>query len=157
MLIYNQEAKTLSKRVPVPGAAATVLQKNVVDLGQIKGSPDGRRITAVAGAIGSRTSQVVTMDLHSGAVTPISPPSGWADLQWPSWSPSGRHIAWQQSAGTNKKPRAAVMVDGKAVAEDGTHTWLSDSTLALSTAKALVVLDLSTGRELGHVDYPPSK
>jgi Tol biopolymer transport system component len=149
MLIHQAEAKTLSKRAPKPGAVATVLRKNLPAIGQIEVSPDGRRIVASR----DKPNDLITMDLVTGAVTPLLPPGGFGDFQWPKWNPSGRRIAWTAQVRMDKgNPISVLVVDGKKITKPAglsSHAWLSDTTLVIQNSDAVVILDATTGQELG--------
>ena len=54
-------------------------------------SPDGTRVVAVQEGRG--TSALVTVELASGEITPLSAPDPEQHWAFPRWSPDGRHIA----------------------------------------------------------------
>jgi Tol biopolymer transport system component len=154
MLVHDPEKGTVSSQALTSGSAPKVLLRETKDYGQIAVSPDGRKIAATVNKFGNPgTSQLITVELAGGAVTPLTKESGWADVQWPQWSPSGKQIAWQLRVGEKEgMPQSTVVVNGKNLtkpAMTGTHQWLTEKALVVTELEAIVIVDAESGKELG--------
>lgn len=154
LLIHDEEHGTLCSLAAAPGAQPKVLLKEAQDLGQVALSSDGQWIVATRSKSGATsTSQIVRIELATGATNPLSAVGAWADYQWPSWSPSGKQTAWLARVGSDlAAPKSVVVVAGKPLTQPkdlAYAEWLSESTLLVQETEALVVLDAATGKELG--------
>jgi hypothetical protein len=159
MLLHDGEHRTLSSMPLEPGGKVTVLYKEAAEFGQIELSPDGRQIALSTNKPNDTSSaQLVTLDLASGKVTPLSKPGEWAQYQWPKWSPSGRRMGWLERTGmVEGRPLSVLAVDGKVItkpAELVDYLWLTDTSLVVVGLEALLVVDAGTGKELGRRALP---
>ena len=156
MLLHNEEAGTLVSLKPEPGAVPKVVLKSDSDLNQIFLSPDGRRIAANRSRPNdTSSSQFVSVDLESGAVAPLREAGGWAEFQWPKWSPDGKRVSWLARTGmTDGMPQSVVVVDGKPLTKPANvsmYEWLTDTTMAVIELEAIAVVDVTSGNELGRM------
>ena len=154
MLIYNNEHRTLCSLALNADQTPKQMLKEADEIGQIALSPDGKRIAVSRNKPNdTSSSQLVAIELATGTSTPISKPGEWAEFQWPKWSPSGKKTAWIARVGMEGGvPRSVLVVDGKAVTRPAglsDYYWLSETAVALVEEKALVVVDVTSGKELG--------
>jgi dipeptidyl aminopeptidase/acylaminoacyl peptidase len=156
MLLWQDDGQRTVVRSQAlhPGAAAKELLSTPDSLGQVVVSPEGTRIAAaVSPRNQTTTSQIASIELATGKRTPLREPAGWAEIQWPRWSPSGKHVSWQATVEMREGiPWNVVMVDSKPrtkPAELSGHYWLTDEVLAVVESNAIAVIEASTGKELG--------
>ncbi len=154
MLVHSAEKGTVSSLALTADAAPKVLIKDAKDYGQIVVHSDGRRIAASWNKFGSPgSSQLIAVDLADGKVTPLTKPGGWADFEWPRWSPSGKRTSWLARTGMKEDlPQSVLVVDGKEITKPANlqdYHWLTENTLVVVEAEALAVIDANTGKELG--------
>ena len=133
--------------------------------GQADGSPDGNLLLVSIGrrVAGRTTSQIVEVDVNTGAVQEVTWVGGWAEFQWPRFSPSGSRIAYQHRL--NQPTRYIVVVDGKqvyhckTVSSRCTPQWIDDRSLVVldlgPDEKALVVVDADSGEVKGRYRFHP--
>jgi hypothetical protein len=89
-------------------------------------SPDGQTAVAVRSRFGK--SQLVNVDLRSGAVTERTPASIDLVRSHPRFSPDGKHLAWIE----HRNARLQLIVDGAVVQTPGdpaSPEWLSNDEL----------------------------
>ena len=90
--------------------------------------------------------RIAEIDLDGLAVSDLSEIASKARFQWPSYSPSGLHVAYLDGeAGT------AVRVDGREIFACGDRlgpdalSWVSDEALAIAVGDTLRVVDARSG------------
>jgi Tol biopolymer transport system component len=154
MLVHSTEKGTVSSLALTADAAPKVLIKEAKDYGQIALHPDGRKFAASWNKFGNPgTSQLITVDLADGKVTPLTKEGGWADFEWPKWSPSGKRTSWLVRTGMKEDlPQSVLVVDGKEITKPANlqdYHWLTENTLVVVEAEALAVVNADTGKELG--------
>lgn len=137
-----------------PGAQPNELLSDPASFSQVVLSPDGTRIaTGISPRNETTSNQLISIELATGKRTPLREPAGWAEIQWPRWSPSGKHLSWEARVGMEDGiPRTVIVVDGKPVTKPavmGAHYWLTDTVIAFAGLDALVVIEATTGKELG--------
>lgn len=162
MLLYDAEPGALLSLALTDGAKPKSIQAEAVGLGQISLSPDGKRLAASKSKPNdTSSSQLITMDLATGTVTPLTKPGDWAELQWPKWSPSGKRNSWEQRVGMKDGiPSVVLVVDGKPITKEGEiygHLWLTETSLIVLQPKGIVVVDAATGKELRIRAFPKAK
>jgi hypothetical protein len=154
MLLHDEEKGRIVSRAPEPGATPKVLLHDAAGFGQIVLSPDGHRIAVNRSRPNDTgSSQLVSVELATGAVTPLRAAGGWAEFQWPKWSPDGKRVSWLARTGTKDgMPLSVVVVDGKPVtkpANVSVYEWLTDTTMVVVELEAITVVDVTSGKELG--------
>ena len=122
---------------------------------QADGSPDGNLLLVGIGrrVAGRLTSQIVEVDVTTGALREVTSVGGWAEFQWARFSPSGTRIAYQHRL--SQPIRSTVVVDRKAVYHCKTAStrclpqWIDDRSLVIldlgPDEKALVVVNADSG------------
>ena len=154
MLVQNLEEGTISSQSLIAHAKPKVLLKDTAGYGQIILSPDGKEL-AVSSSKPNDTSssQLLRVELATGKTTPITKPGAWAEFQWPKWSLSGKQLAWfAQVSFKEGIPKSVLVVEGKTVSKPAQvfeFFWLTESIIILQEQQAIVVLDITTGKELG--------
>jgi Tol biopolymer transport system component len=96
-----------------------------------------------------RFSQIVRVDVSSGAVAAVSEVGEWARYQFPSSSPSGGHVAYMVMAGTLPLPTRTLVVDGRDMRVCRSYKWIDDDRIVVLDFDVLLVLDIHTGRVVG--------
>jgi len=106
-------------------------------------------------------SHIAELDLLSGTLRPITPSSEWGKWQWPSYSPSGKHIAaivglargalsLQEPISAAQASHCAIWVDGQEIATHSnivSYDWVSEEVIAFSADDSLFVV-ATNGRML---------
>jgi Dipeptidyl peptidase IV (DPP IV) N-terminal region. len=109
---------------------------------QTRLSNNGKIILTNASDIKIKTSQIIKVDMPQGHITPVTPIGKFTEYRWPTFSPSGKRIAYQHSVGTeNRHPAISLVVDGRDVYNyrdvyNNTglsygYEWIDDSTIVL--------------------------
>jgi hypothetical protein len=127
------------------------------DFGQFRRSRDGRSLVALKG-ISGKSSQVVRIDVASGAISPITPLGNWGEYQRPVFSPSGKQVAYFHKTGMSSGIISGdVVVDGKPVAKF-THTgkleWVNERVLGVRDSCSFLVVDTETKTTLASQPVP---
>ena len=150
-------------RLGAEGGNLTLVTPQRGWFGQADGSPDGNLLLVSIGrrVAGRGTSQIVEVDVTTGAVQEVTPAGGWTEFQWPRFSPSGTRIAYQHRL--NEPTRFVVVVDGKPVYHCKTVSirctpqWIDDRSLVIPDLgpdeKALVVVDADSGEVKGRYRF----
>ena len=132
---------------------------------QADGSPDGNLLLVSIGrsVAGRLTTQIVEIDVTTGAVREVTTLGGWAEFQWPRFSPSETRVAYQQRF--SQPTGSIVVVDGKAVYHCKTASsrcvpqWIDNRSLVIldagSDEKALVVVNVDSGEVKGRYRFDP--
>jgi len=132
--------------------------------GQMAMSGDGRwLLTGVSQKFGAElTSQIIKIDLLSGAVADITPLGGFAEYQYPQFSPSGTHVSYIRRLGPPQQPRFNIIIDGTSIYQETgrmpEYRWITDDSLVVLDPgeRSIVVLDTVNGRVKGrHQLNPP--
>jgi hypothetical protein len=100
--------------------------------------------------------EILELNFETGKVSAITSEGGWAEYQWPKYSPDGTQIAYMhhQQISTPKN-NVELMVDGKEIYSfrgDGHPFWIDNQTVALIGAAnitgplTLTVIDVTTGK-----------
>ncbi len=128
-------------------------------------SPDGNLVLVSIGrrVAGRLTTQIVEIDVTTGAVQEVTSLGGWAEFQWARFSPSGTRIAYQHRL--NEPTRSMVVVDRKAVYHCKTGStrcipqWIDDRSLVIldlgPDEKVLVVVNAESGEVKGRYGFDP--
>lgn len=123
--------------------------------GQLAPAPDGSWL--LASCYWDQKGQLMEMSLRDGHLRSITAEGDFAEFQWPTFSPTGRRIAWiQQVRPPWDRPLGKLIVDSKPVfaSEDvafsvGGYRWIDNETILCTSAKDLFVVDVSTGEVKG--------
>ena len=101
-----------------------------------------------------QTSQLMRMNLKSGEIIAITDIGGWAEYQWPIFSPSGKKIVYEHQTnskpnpnGPSRLPQSDLVIDGKTVYSfEGYRKlyWIDESTIVLIGA-IITVIDTDAG------------
>jgi dipeptidyl aminopeptidase/acylaminoacyl peptidase len=122
------------------------------DYGQVRTKPGGEQIVALRG------SEIVLVDLRDGNAATLAT-GKWAEFQFPTFSPSGKHIAYirQYPLATRGWYGHQLFVDGARVYDsdkDLSYDWIDDEVIAilrferdLSKEPTWILIDLKTGKE----------
>ena len=99
------------------------------------------------------------MNIRNGKFTNVSPTGFWSEYQMPAYSPSGDRIAYiqQDELDASGYIRGKLIVDGKPVANfpglPFEYHWIDDNSIALVEESTVVVVNATTGKELGHSHF----
>ncbi len=109
------------------------------------------------------TTQIVEIDVTTGAMQEVTSVGGWTEFRRPRFSPSGTRIAYQHRL--EQPTRYTVVVDGKAVyhcktgSRSCTPQWIDDRSLVIldlgPDEKALVVVNADSGDVYGRYRFDP--
>lgn len=120
--------------------------------GQLDVTQDGRWLVATFHATGN-DNQIIKIDLQSNAVHEVSKKGGWAEYQWPRFSPSGSRIAFVHSLQQpHATPQETLVVEERQVyacAERIDFQWIDDTAIAVVCQNELIIVDAETGEEKG--------
>jgi len=129
-------------------------------VGQVSPGPADKALALASN--GTQWSQVVELDLNDGNATVFSPQGGWADFNWPSYSPSGKRSAWIKSEREDDGlVKQYLAVDKHIVLElkiAPRYQWLDDKRIAVIQADKsgkleLLVVDASGGNTLARKGF----
>lgn len=128
--------------------------------GQLAPEPKGRWL--LTACHWDQKSQLMELNLRDGQLRTITAEGQYAELQYATFSPSGRRIAWiQQVRPPWDQPFGKLVVDSKPVFEsEGVafrvfdYRWIDDETILCSCPSDLVVVDVSTGEVKGRARLP---
>ena len=128
-----------------------------LDCGQPAADATGSRLL-VDCTSGIKTSEIVELDLGDGSICSVSEVGEFAEFQWPSYSPSGREVAWVQELRTGGIwTETRILVDSKPVFGCEqlavSFRWIDDDTILAICRHGLTVLDLRTGDVKGQALY----
>ncbi len=149
--MIGEDPNTNELRWAQSGRFGALVAKGLRGAGQPAASPDGKRLLVSVNL--EPMSRIFEIELGSGAARPLSPAGVFAEYQWPTYSPGGRHVAY-----TWKGPP----VDGVAASKlivDGTpkfscqsvldYAWIDDERIGLYCGEFVNVIDAVTGRVVG--------
>jgi len=104
-------------------------------LEQVQLSPDGKRVLGMLEVKPGERMAVVELDLETKKLNQLAE-GGWADIQWPQYSPSGKHISYLKRHPAKEQGTYGndLIVDGKPVfSADRMFDlhWIDDNTAGL--------------------------
>lgn len=133
-------------------------ERSLINLGngwQTSLSNDGKLILTTIRDKRMTTSQIIKMGMPQGQTTPITPIGKFTEYQWPTFSPSGKSIAYQHRIGTdNGKPVISLVVDGRDIYNytgNLSYKWIEDSTIVVieRSQKEAAIIDVGTKKVKG--------
>ena len=126
------------------------------DCGQL--APDPRGSFLLTSCARDLTSQLVELNLRDGQLRSVSSDGEYAERQWPTYSSTGRRIAWiRQTSRASGIPLGKLIVDSnEAFACHGSgsliqYRWIDDDTVFCDCLSSLAVVDIPTGAVKGTV------
>ncbi len=102
------------------------------------------------------SSRILKYNLRTANFVNVSPVGFWSEYQMPSYSPSGKRIAYVQQSEMDSAGfvHGKLIIDGKPVIDlphaPFEYYWIDDNTLTTVEDDTLLVINANTGRELGH-------
>jgi dipeptidyl aminopeptidase/acylaminoacyl peptidase len=122
----------------------------------------GTKALAVASSGPGKWSQVVELDLNDGTAKAISKQQGWADFNWPHFSPKGKKMAWIETERNDDGTMSQFLtVDRNAILDlkvAPRYEWLDETRIAVTqvdkTGKLeLLVVDVPGGNTLARKGF----
>lgn len=132
---------------------------------QISVSRAGNFLVSTVAPIPGDRSDIVKVNIQTGETVPLAPRAGFAELQWPTVSPSGSHICYmhmvpqRNAAGLIVTEETSVICDNKPIFEvqdqrQPSLHWIDDATAAIVIGNSIVISDIVTGREINRYQIP---
>lgn len=120
----------------------------ITDAGQFFMSTSKNEAVGLVGDF-AKWNKVVRVDLRDASTEDLTPQKGWGEVNWPSLSPSGKHLAWVRSGGY-------LVVDGKelpGLKDLSLYRWVDEEKLVAITIPApgkqeLLVIQALDGKVL---------
>jgi hypothetical protein len=127
VLLYAVETREMPRQIVFKYEGADAVA-------QVSAGP-GTKALAVASSGPGKWSQVVELDLSDGTALEVSKKLGWADLNFPSFSPTGKKKAWIETERNDDGTMARFLtVDRNAILDLKTtprYEWLDDARIAV--------------------------
>ncbi len=133
------------------GKLGPIVIRGLTGASQVAASADGEWLLATV--LTESTSQIYVIDVNHGKAEAISPKGRFAEYQWPSFSPSGKHRAHLQEGPVHSGLVADdLIIDGAKKFACGTrvnYAWIDERRIGLLCEPKVYLLDAASGAILG--------
>ena len=129
------------------GKLGPIFIRGLTGASQVAASADNEWL--LAAVLTESTSQIYAIDVNRAKAEAISPKGRFAEYQWPSFSPSGKHRAYVQEGPVHSGLVADdLIIDGAKKFACGTrvnYAWIDEQRIGLLCEPKVYVLDAASG------------